>query len=414
MSLSSQSVETIKSILNGVTSEGSSGSPGLVFLAVDKSGKTLVEHAAGTKGVNSKDPIDLDTSFWIASMTKIVTTVSCLQLVEQGKLSLDDPEVIKKYAPEIGEKKVYEDGATPQDQKNPVTLRMLLAHTAGFGYSFLDPRITAIGRPVGIDEFTGDVNAIKASPLVNQPGSRWEYGVNVDWAGLVLERATGTKLNDYFQKNIFEPLGINSVTMFPTQEMQKNLAYFHQRDPSSGNLVERDHAFTRAFFQHTKEEQDGFFHSGGAGLFAKPKEYIKLLATLLNNGTCPTTGTKILSSSTVDQMFENQIPEHPNFARGAPPPPKPELANAAPEMYPQEGNPPQGWGLSWFLTIAPGATGRGANTAWWAGIANLYYWVDRERGVTGVIASQVLPFGDPKVVPAWVAAEKAVYDGLSQ
>jgi CubicO group peptidase (beta-lactamase class C family) len=86
--------------------------------------------------------------------------------------------------------------------------------------------------------------------------------------------------------------------------------------------------------------------------------------------------------------------------------------NPAPEMYPQEGNPPQGWGLSMFLTIEPGATGRGRNTGWWAGLSNTYWWVDRERGVAGVIAGQVVPFGDAKVVGAWVGCEKAVYDGL--
>lgn len=95
-----------------------------------------------------------------------------------------------------------------------------------------------------------------------------------------------------------------------------------------------------------------------------------------------------------------------------PPPCDPILANPAPDMYPQEGNPPQGWGLSMFLTISPGATGRGANTGWWCGLANTFWWVDREKGVAGVLASQTLPFGDPKVIPAWMMAEKAVYDGL--
>lgn len=131
-------------------------------------------------------------------------------------------------------------------------------------------------------------------------------------------------------------------------------------------------------------------------------------------------------------MFENQIPNQPNFARNSPAPADPTLANHTSEMYPQEGklsshqglsikeevanlypgDPPQGWGLSFFLTMAPGMTGRGANTAWWAGLANLYWWADREKGVAGMIASQVLPFGDGKVVGAWVQAEKAVYDGL--
>ena len=90
----------------------------------------------------------------------------------------------------------------------------------------------------------------------------------------------------------------------------------------------------------------------------------------------------------------------------------PTVANHFEEIYPQPGNPPQGWGLSWFLTIAPGPTGRGANTGFWCGLPNLFYWVDRDRGVAGIIASQVLPQGDAKVFGTWLAAEKAVYDGL--
>lgn len=111
-------------------------------------------------------------------------------------------------------------------------------------------------------------------------------------------------------------------------------------------------------------------------------------------------------------MFENQIPQFPDFARQSIPAAKSELTNAAPELYPQAGNPPQGWGLTFMLTLEAGATGRGENTAWWAGLANLFWWVDRSKGVAGMIASQILPFGDMNVMGQWAACEKAVYDGL--
>lgn len=177
MPLSSQGVQSVKSILDGVVAEGATGAPGLVFTAVDKSGDVLVEYATGTRGVNSKEPMDMDTTFWCASMTKIVATIACLQLYEQGKLPLDDPEIVKKYAPEISQKQVYADGMTPAPQEKAVTMRMLLAHTAGFGYAFFDPRVAMVTRPVGIDEFTMDEVEILNSPMLNQPGSMWEYGV---------------------------------------------------------------------------------------------------------------------------------------------------------------------------------------------------------------------------------------------
>lgn len=176
MPLSDQGIQGVKQLLDAVTSEGPTGSPGVSFHAVDKSGKTLVEHQAGNLSIDSKQPVNEDTLFWIASCTKLVTAVALLQLVEQGKIGLDDAEAIKKYAPEISKKQVYADGVNGVDQENQVTLRMLLAHTAGFGYSFFDPRLRA---PDDIEGQKGDVNDILNSRLVNQPGSVWEYGVSL-------------------------------------------------------------------------------------------------------------------------------------------------------------------------------------------------------------------------------------------
>lgn len=176
MPLSEQGVQGVKSILNAFTSEGPTGAPGLAFHAVDRSGKTLVEHQAGNLSVDSKEAVNKDTLFWIASCTKLVTAVALLQLVEQGKIGLDDAEAIKKLLPELGEKKVYADGVNGADQQKAITLRMLLSHTAGFGYVFFDPRLKCANE---IEGQSGDVNDILNARLVNQPGSMWEYGVSL-------------------------------------------------------------------------------------------------------------------------------------------------------------------------------------------------------------------------------------------
>ena len=139
----------------------------------------------------------------------------------------------------------------------------------------------------------------------------------------------------------------------------------------------------------------------------------EIIATLLNNGTSPTTGKQILSNASVDEMFKNQIPQFPKFGYETIPAAKPQFTNQLPAMYPQEGNPDQGWGLTFHITQEPGATGRGANTGWWAGICNLFWWADREKGVGGMIAAQVLPFGDATVLRTWVQCEAAVYEGLA-
>lgn len=409
MPLSAEGIQGVKTLLDSVVTEGPTGSPGLVFHAVDKSGNTLVDHAAGNIGIDSKQPMNQDTIFWVASCTKLVTALAVLQLVEQGKIALDDAEAIKKYAPEISKKQVFADGINGAAQEKDVTLRMLLSHTAGFGYTFIDPRIPAAHE---IEGQTGDKNDILNARMVNQPGSMWEYGINLDWAGIILERITGQTLGDYFAEHIFKPLGVdtNAVTMFPSQEAQKNLATVHQRDPHTGELRERSHFFGESLKQSTKQQQDAYLQSGGAGLFAKPKEYTKILAAILNDGKSPQTGKSILKKETVETLFDNQIPNQPDFARGGPAPANMELINHVPEFYPQPGNPPQGWTYAGFLTISPGPSGRGANTIWWMGLINSFWWVDREKGVAGFLGGQALPNGDPKIIPAWFMCEKTIYE----
>jgi CubicO group peptidase (beta-lactamase class C family) len=173
MSLTTQSIENIKSTLDSFVKDGA---PGLVFHAIDRSGRTLVKHASGTVGVDSDQPMDADsTMFWIASCTKLVTVIAVLQLVEQNKIPLDDAEFVKKITPELAEKKVYPDGVNGVEKEKDITVRMLLSHTAGFAYSFADPRI----KKEGLEGSHGDKNDILDAKLVNQPGSMFEYGVSL-------------------------------------------------------------------------------------------------------------------------------------------------------------------------------------------------------------------------------------------
>jgi CubicO group peptidase (beta-lactamase class C family) len=174
-------------------------------------------------------------------------------------------------------------------------------------------------------------------PLVNQPGTVWEYGTGIDWAGIVLERATGVRLNDWIQANIMQPLGLKNINMFPTPEMKKELAYMHQKWPGQDKSEERDHIYREPIVAESDAEKEKLFNSGGAGCYAKPAEYVQVLAALLNDGTSPKTGKQILKPETVKAMWENQIKEHPNFARQGIPAAKPEQTNPIPELYPQEG-----------------------------------------------------------------------------
>ncbi len=204
-------------------------------------------------------------------------------------------------------------------------------------WTSFNPRLRDFGRPVGYDVFHADERDVLRMPLVNQPGSVWEYGTGIDWAGIVLERATGVRLNDWIQKNIMEPLKLNNINMLPTDEMKKNLAYMHQKWPGQSKSEERDHIYREPIVAQTDNEKKHIFHSGGAGCFAQPKEYVQVLAALLNDGKSPKTGAQILSKESIEEMWKNQIPDQPDFARQGVPDAKSEQTNAIPELYPQEG-----------------------------------------------------------------------------
>lgn len=175
MTINPKAQATIQSTLDSVTSTGSI--PGLVFVAVDRNGHVVTSHCSGKTGAAGSTPTSLDSVFWIASCTKIITGIAAMQLVEQGKIGLDDAEALYQLVPELREKKVLQDDGTLVSKMREITLRTLLDHTAGFGYTFFSPKLRDWGRPLGIDEFSGDARDVLDAPLVNQPGETWEYGV---------------------------------------------------------------------------------------------------------------------------------------------------------------------------------------------------------------------------------------------
>ncbi|MCJ1366635.1 hypothetical protein MMC16_005765 [Acarospora aff. strigata] len=392
--LSESAAANIRKTIDDVTAN-KQGIPGCVAIVVGKDGKTIFSHASGNRGSETQDPMTLDSIFWIASCTKMIGGIACMQLIEQGKLALDDPGLVEKICPELKDIKILKDvdaqgKPTFVDKKNRITLKMLLTHTAGFGYTFFNDNLRRWSLPIGVNEISGHPRDVLGLPLVFEPGTQWQYGVGIDWAGTVVERVSGMSLNDYFQKNIFQPLGIKNISMFPDDDMKSRLACMNARAPD-GSLREREHLLRRPLIIDG-DDIAKTYNSAGAGCFAKPLEYCEILATLLNDGLSPTTNNRILQSSTVQKMFSNQIPEFPDFGRNNIPAVKPDLTNPITELYPQPPEQPQGWGLTFMLTIHPGATGRGNNTGWWAGLPNLFWWCDREKGVAGIICSQILPF----------------------
>ena len=176
MKLTTETANKLDSILDNAVEDPSEGVPGLAFVAVDRTG-TGYYHTAGRRGITTEEKLGPDGIFWIASCTKLVTAICCLQLYEQKRWDLDDVDIIESLCPELKDVKVLNKDGSTEEKKNKITLRMLLTHTAGFGYSFFNERVRNWGYPAGVDEFSGSIRDIK-QPLVFQPGEGWEYGVS--------------------------------------------------------------------------------------------------------------------------------------------------------------------------------------------------------------------------------------------
>ncbi|KAL7920722.1 beta-lactamase/transpeptidase-like protein [Trichoderma austrokoningii] len=412
MSCSAETLSHLRYTVDKACLDPQKDIPGVAVVVINQDGKELFAQSAGKRGLVSKEPMTLNTVFWIASCTKMLTGLACMQLVEQGALRLDDGHYLEYLVPELQKVQVLHEDGTFEIKNKKITLRMLLTHTAGFGYTILNERLRDWSYPVGANEFSGRIEDIISQPLVFQPGEGWEYGTGIDWAGLAVEQISGLTLNAYFQKYIFEPLGIKDMTMFPSKDMQNRLAYMHTRTPD-GIIRPRDHLLRLPLVVNPDNlaETRRVFNSGGAGLFATPRDYCKVLAVLLNDGTCPQTGHQLLRKETVDEMFRNQIPQYPNYSRQGIPASKPELTNAISELYSVPENPPQGWGLT-FMKTNGSRTGRSADAVHWAGLPNLWWWCDRENGVAGIVCTQILPFVDSRVIKLWAEVETQVYKAL--
>lgn len=375
--------------------------PGFVMNVVNVKGESLVNYASGKTGVDDSTPMTTDSVFWMASCSKLIGAVCAMQQVDKGLIGLDDADKVEELCPELRDVKLVKevDGKLALVEKtNRITLRMLLTHTAGFSYTFFHPWLKELYPDV--DELKGGDDVLKTA-LVFEPGTDWSYGASMDWVGVVVSRLRGKPVSQLVREEIFEPLGVTDIAMVPSEDMKKRMAHLHQR--TADGLKQTPHHYSF----------EAPFESFGAGYFAKGSEYTKVLAMLLNDGVSATTGSRVLSQKAVQDMFTNQIPQWPDYGRRPIPAAKPEFTNPLPELFPQ-GNAPQGWGISFMQTIEPTQTGRGANTGWWCGIMNSFWWVDREKGVAGLAQAQILPFGDMDTMVLWQTIEAMVYGGLKQ
>ena len=366
--------------------------PGVIAMATDRNG-VLYEGAFGRRVLGQPAPMTADTVVWIASMSKALTSAGVMQLVEQGKLDLDAPAA--KIVPEIATIEVLE-GFDPAGQprtrppKRPITLRQLLTHTAGFGYDIWSTELTKYEAAKNIPGIISCKNAALHTPLLFDPGDRWFYGINIDWAGKMVEAVSGKRLGTYLQDNLFAPLGMTSTAFKITPAMRERLAKIHQRGDND--------AFTPQMDLEIPQEPE--FEMGGGGLYGTGGDYLRFVRLILNHGKAD--GNQVLRPETVDLMTRNNMGDsRVTLLKTA----APTLSNDA-EFFPGMSKT---WGLSFQINTEKAPTGRPAGGLMWAGLANTYFWIDPSTGVGGVYLSQVLPFADKKSLPLYYAFESAIY-----
>ncbi len=345
--------------------------------------------AAGAMGADNPAPMQPDSVFWMASLTKAITSAAAMQLVEQGRVDLDAP--VGQWLPTLANPKVLEgfDAAgapITHPARRAVTLRGLLTHTSGLAYDFFSGDLVRYLAATGERLMGAEKPDI---PLMFEPGGGWQYGIGIDWAGKLIEAISGERLDAYFDNHIFQPLGMTDTTFSPERFAAERRATIHARQPDGG-------ATPMPFGMPPVP----YFAMGGGGLYGTAGDYLTFLRAILGGGTLH--GKRILREETVTAMTTNQIGD---IRAGAMKTSNPTLSN---DFEPMPGID-KGWGLGFLINHQAGPAGRGAGALAWAGLANCYYWADPAANRAGVLMAQVLPFGDPAVLATFDAFERAAY-----
>jgi methyl acetate hydrolase len=361
--------------------------PGVVALVTNRD-RVLYQGAFGVADVATGRPLAADALFRIASMTKPVTSVALMQLVEQGRIGLDEPA--EKYLPELAGLKVLTsfDPATGAYEVRPAarapTVKHFLTHTSGLAYPFT----SAIWRD--FKPRAGETYPF-GGPLLFDPGERWHYSTSTDVVGKMVEAVSGQKLEEYFRAHIFAPL---------------------KMDDTSYNVPEAKGPRLVAQQQRAGERMDGSIELqkpqppltiaapvGGGGLASSAEDYGRFMRMLLNGGALD--GARVLKAETVALMGQNHI------GAVSVPALKSALPRSADFTFIDDGK--DKWGLGFLITTNQVPGKRTPGSLSWGGINNTFFWIDPSRGIGGVIMMQYLPFADAKALAVYDIFERGAY-----
>jgi methyl acetate hydrolase len=356
------------------------GVPGLVAMIRHGGGETQTV-SLGRRSVDNPAQMSADTVFWIASFTKLVTSVVALQLIEEGRLSLDQP--VADLRPDLASLPVlagFDDDGHPRLRPagDTPTIRHLLTHTSGLGYAFMDP---ALRRYAAQEGFGPDRSHLL--PRRFAAGGGWLYGVSTDWLGAVIETVCGEGLDQVFQRRVCKPLGMVDTICVRCADQLARAAAVHARTPE-GSCVVIDFALP----------PPPNFNIGGGGLYSTAADFLRLLSALLDR--------EILSDASRAALFENQVGD---CEAGV-------IVSSDPALsrdYDPLPGAPKRWSLGLLINPEPVVGGRSAGSGAWAGLANCYYWIDPASRIAGVLMTQILPFADPEVLSLFATLERAAY-----
>ncbi|KAI7213420.1 beta-lactamase family protein [Hortaea werneckii] len=368
--------------------------PHAVVAATNRDGSFTYKHAVGKHDHPNDQPVQEDAMFLFASMTKLLTSIAALQLVEAGLIKLDDD--VSKILPEVGRQKILKgfDGDSPilEDRKNPLT--HLLTHTSGFGYDLADVGLTKYQKSVGKTPGAGStVEETRSYPLLFEPGTAWMYGCSTDWAGKLVERISGMTLEEFMQENMFGLVGVKEITFWPEQnpDLKGKVPQMTTRT-SDGSL---------APFEGPSINTGMTDCFGGHGAYGTIRDYLKIQHSILANDG------KLLKHETVEAMFTPQL--SPESAKSL---------NSFMKTHPMskmmvgEYNPDVelDWGLGGILFLKDDIGKRKKGTLHWSGMANCFWVIDRDADLAYTFGTQVLPPGDEPTRQMISTFELGIYE----
>lgn len=376
------------------TTQRRGGAPGVVAMATDRDGN-FYEGAAGSRELGQDRPMTTDSVFAIFSTTKALTGTCAMQLVEEGRIRLDDP--VGKYVPEIDQLQVLE-GFDASGQpltrapRRPITINDLMLHTSGLCYEFFSADDLKYRGAKGIPTVvTCNFDSIR-TVLLHEPGAAWTYGVNIDWLGRIVEQQRGQRLGAVMAERIFGPLGMKDIGFGLSDSMRSRRVTIHDR-AADGRLTPLPDLVL---------PDPPPMDMGGHGLYATVGEYMKFIRMLLNQGAGP--NGRVLKAETVDAMCRDGLSAM-GLSVGGWTTSIPSLSNTG-EFF---AGTPKGWAYTFMTNRERTPSGRPAHSLMWAGLANCFYWIDRTTGIGGYWATQILPFQDAVSYPGFVEFESAVY-----